>query len=734
MKEGEETKDASDLINDAKAKVKDAMENVHLPKMPKVSKPKFMKKKGKKKGETEGADGEEKKEEEGEQPENAEKADTEGVEKVSDEKDKETDASKDETEGKDGEEIEKKTEGEADGEAVEEKKPSVLDSLKALKAPKMPKMPKFGKKDVPSETEQEKEGGEETNEGNDEKKEETDGEKDPEDKEKKDGEGDKEETEDIEEKKTSLMDSLKGMKAPKMPKMPKFNKAKKEDGTDNAELAEEEKKLLEGEEKKDDAEAVEKAENAEEKAKEAEESAPKEKTKAPSLLANLRHVASGLPALFGKKDASKEPDVEAGETDELLEKKEGEGVKMEEIKLDIGEDEKKDEADTKSHTSEKKDPEKGEAAAAAGGGWKELPGRAMAGFFALDQQRRNGLLGVGAGLLLLLLFIVTAAAWPGGWASHHRLVEGGALVETVTACGTIQGHVEGHNRFHFRSVPYSVPVGRFAHSRLPASLAECADFTLANSSTSCLRNTQGGRVGEEDCLVLDVATSSVVYSDPMPVVVYLPGDDDSLRPTTALAYSQGVVWVTVSVRQGVLGFLSTPALAEGQQPPTSGNYGLGDLVTALRWVNINIRHFGGDPGQVTLLGHRQGASLATAVTAVEAADGLYARVWASGGAARLGELSMGAAGEQWAAAVAAVCGDRGRACLEAAAAEELLAHGNQEYWAHDNLPSTGERPMAGWLVVDTSLLTSTVAEAWQSRPVKVPVVIGEIPLVPHSLI
>ena len=28
VKEGEETKDASDLINDAKAKVKDAMENV----------------------------------------------------------------------------------------------------------------------------------------------------------------------------------------------------------------------------------------------------------------------------------------------------------------------------------------------------------------------------------------------------------------------------------------------------------------------------------------------------------------------------------------------------------------------------------------------------------------------------------------------------------------------------------------------------------------------------------
>merc|ERR1712223_491944 len=48
---GEEAEKAeeSDLINEAKAKVKDAMDNINLPKMPKVHKPEFMKKKGKKK-------------------------------------------------------------------------------------------------------------------------------------------------------------------------------------------------------------------------------------------------------------------------------------------------------------------------------------------------------------------------------------------------------------------------------------------------------------------------------------------------------------------------------------------------------------------------------------------------------------------------------------------------------------------------------------------------------------
>merc|ERR1712012_1424254 len=132
----------------------------------------------------------------------------------------------------------------------------------------------------------------------------------------------------------------------------------------------------------------------EEKAKEAEESAPKEKTKAPSLLANLRHVASGLPALFSKKEPAKEGDVEAGETEELLGKKEGDGVKMEEIKLDIGDEEKKDEADTKSVRSEKKDPEKGDNEEPKKKKLTDIPSQAIAGFLALDQPRRNGLIGV----------------------------------------------------------------------------------------------------------------------------------------------------------------------------------------------------------------------------------------------------------------------------------------------------------------------------------------------------
>ena len=52
----------------------------------------------------------------------------------------------------------------------------------------------------------------------------------------------------------------------------------------------------------------------------------------------------------------------------------------------------------------------------------------------------------------------------------------------------------------------------------------------------------------------------------------------------------------------VPGFLST-----GDQS-AKGNYGLLDQIQALRWLNENIGHFGGDPERITIFGSGAGAS------------------------------------------------------------------------------------------------------------------------------
>jgi len=53
-----------------------------------------------------------------------------------------------------------------------------------------------------------------------------------------------------------------------------------------------------------------------------------------------------------------------------------------------------------------------------------------------------------------------------------------------------------------------------------------------------------------------------------------------------------------------IGFLST------NTSDASGNWGLKDQVAALKWVQENIGHFGGDPSQVTLYGDSTGAACA----------------------------------------------------------------------------------------------------------------------------
>ena len=67
---------------------------------------------------------------------------------------------------------------------------------------------------------------------------------------------------------------------------------------------------------------------------------------------------------------------------------------------------------------------------------------------------------------------------------------------------------------------------------------------------------------------------------------------------------------------------------------------------------------------MTILGHRQGASLATGLTAVQEARSLYHRLWLSAGSGNLQALSLEEAGTQHDGLVKAVCGNSvSRDCL-----------------------------------------------------------------------
>ena len=68
------------------------------------------------------------------------------------------------------------------------------------------------------------------------------------------------------------------------------------------------------------------------------------------------------------------------------------------------------------------------------------------------------------------------------------------------------------------------------------------------------------------------------------------------------------------------GFLST---GDGNAP---GNYALLDQVAALHWIQENIRPFGGNPGDVTLLGHGLGAVLVNLLMTSPVTSGQYPEI------------------------------------------------------------------------------------------------------------
>lgn len=54
-----------------------------------------------------------------------------------------------------------------------------------------------------------------------------------------------------------------------------------------------------------------------------------------------------------------------------------------------------------------------------------------------------------------------------------------------------------------------------------------------------------------------------------------------------------------------------------------GNFGLWDLIEALRWIQNNIAAFGGNPKSITLAGHGTGAAAASILGLSDRATGKH---------------------------------------------------------------------------------------------------------------
>ncbi|XP_020845077.1 pyrethroid hydrolase Ces2e-like isoform X2 [Phascolarctos cinereus] len=234
-------------------------------------------------------------------------------------------------------------------------------------------------------------------------------------------------------------------------------------------------------------------------------------------------------------------------------------------------------------------------------------------------------------------------------AGHHA----DDLIRT-TESGHIQGtqiSIKGTDKVVnvFLGIPFAKPpVGalRFSPPQPPDSWSNVRDATTyppmclqdvasLEEMTRAVKINLSTTASSEDCLYLNIyAPVHATEGARLPVMVWIHGGSfifggASTYEGSILSASQNVVVVNIQYRLGILGFFST---GDEHAP---GNWGYLDQVAALRWVQKNIAHFGGDPGLVTIFGESAGGTSVSSHVLSPMTKGLFHRAIMESGVAIL---------------------------------------------------------------------------------------------------
>lgn len=217
---------------------------------------------------------------------------------------------------------------------------------------------------------------------------------------------------------------------------------------------------------------------------------------------------------------------------------------------------------------------------------------------------------------LLLTLLVAGMSW--GPIARAEPAEPTAGIIRSTQAGEVAG-VDG-DVLSFKGIPYAAPPVGNRRWRPPVPPQRWKGVRQATRFGDDCFGVAGLRQGSlapsmsEDCLYLNVWTPKEPGAGKRPVMVWVYGGSFiggtsaiPLYDGAALA-RKGVVVVTFNYRTNIFGFFAHPGLSSESRNGVSGNYGLLDILAALKWVKKNIGAFGGDPGQVTVFGESAGAS------------------------------------------------------------------------------------------------------------------------------
>jgi para-nitrobenzyl esterase len=288
---------------------------------------------------------------------------------------------------------------------------------------------------------------------------------------------------------------------------------------------------------------------------------------------------------------------------------------------------------------------------------------------------------------------------------------------------TDKGMVRGYLRdgvYRFLGIPFAAPPVGDLRWRPPEQAARwdgvraATKFAATCAQVTTLGVFAGPANSNEDCLYLNVFTPSLRHGPKaaaLPVLVWIHGGglvdgESNDYDGSKLASQQPTVVVTINYRLGLLGYLGHPALdAEGHD---FGNYGLMDQQLALRWVQQNIKRFGGDPNNVTLGGQSAGSTSTAAAVISPLSTGLFHRaIFQSGALLTVAPLALA---EERGTAFAEAAGCPGSsaataACLRALPADQIMSLQGT---------ASANGPYVNGLMVDGTVLPLSADSAWAS--------------------
>ncbi len=208
----------------------------------------------------------------------------------------------------------------------------------------------------------------------------------------------------------------------------------------------------------------------------------------------------------------------------------------------------------------------------------------------------------------------------------------------MTKSGCVHGYVEQNIRV-FKGIPYAAPPVGKLRWRVPQPVQPWQGIWDARRfSPTCIQFMNGlsygmdKGTGSEDCLYLNIWTPEKTNGKPLPVLFFIHGGSDAFGSASEPIYNgrelakKGAVVVTINYRLGLLGFMGDPALTAEDPNGSSGNYGMLDIIAALKWVQRNIAGFNGDPSKVTVFGESAGAINACLLLFSPLSKGLFHNV------------------------------------------------------------------------------------------------------------